>query len=66
MWSFAGAPDSLRRDIEATGARLVTSPRDEQAELIRVHRLAVELALREGRDPDNPPHLSRSIAGTEI
>lgn len=50
MWSFADPPDSLRRAVEATGAQLVVSPRDAQAELIRVHRLAVELALREKRD----------------
>ena len=66
VWSLTELPDSVVEGIHATGARLVVSPRDAHAELIRVHRLAVSLAIREGRDPDTPPHLSRSVEATEI
>jgi fructoselysine-6-P-deglycase FrlB-like protein len=66
VWSFADVPDSVAKDIAATGAALAVSPRDPQAELVRVHRLAVALAAREDRDPDRPPHLSRSVTVTEI
>ena len=61
VWAFCDVPDWVAADIEATGARLEVGRLDPQAELVRVHRLAVELALREGRDPDRPPHLSRSV-----
>jgi fructoselysine-6-P-deglycase FrlB-like protein len=66
VWSFTDVPKSVADDIAATGAALTVSPRDPQAELVRVHRLAVELAAREGRNPDQPPHLSRSVITTEI
>lgn len=66
VWALCDVPDSVARDIEATGARLVVSPRDAQAELVRVHRLAVALALRDGRNPDAPPHLSRSVQVSEL
>lgn len=65
VWAFCDVPDWVAADIEATGARLEVGTLDAQAELVRVHRLAVELALREGRNPDRPPHLSRSVTHTE-
>ncbi len=65
VWAFCDVPDWVAADIEATGARLELGRLDPQAELVRVHRLAVELALREGRDPDRPPHLSRSVTLSE-
>lgn len=61
VWTFCDVPDRVAADIEMTGARLEVGRLDPQAELVRVHRLAVELALREGRDPDHPPHLNRSV-----
>lgn len=61
IWAFCDVPDWVAADILATGARLECGTLDAQAELVRVHRLAVELALREGRDPDAPPHLNRSV-----
>ncbi len=61
VWSLVGVPPGLAADITATGARLEVGGLDAQAELVRVHRLAVALAFREGRDPDSPPHLSRSV-----
>jgi fructoselysine-6-P-deglycase FrlB-like protein len=66
VWSLTDTPDSVAADITATGASLEVGRLDAQAELVRVHRLAVELAFREGRDPDQPPHLSRSVRVSEL
>lgn len=66
VWSFADVPDWVAADITATGAHLEVGSLDPQAELVRVHRLAVALAFREGRDPDSPPHLSRSVQLSEM
>ncbi len=66
VWSLTDVPDSVAADITATGARLEVAELDAQAELVRVHRLAIELALREGRNPDSPPHLSRSVQLSEM
>jgi len=66
VWSLTDVPESVAIDILATGAELAVTPFDAQAELIRVHRLAVELAFREGRDPDSPPHLSRAVEVSEL
>jgi CRISPR-associated protein Cas5a/b/c len=66
VWSLVDVPPSVAADIEATGARLEVGRLDAQAELVRVHRLAVALAFREGRDPDSPPHLSRSVQLSEM
>lgn len=61
IWAFCDVPEQIVREIEATGARVERGTADAQAELVRAHRLAVGLALREGRNPDAPPHLSRSV-----
>jgi fructoselysine-6-P-deglycase FrlB-like protein len=66
IWTFCELPAWLASDIERTGARIERGSLDPQAELVRVHRLAVELALREGRDPDAPPYLNRSVLVTEV
>lgn len=66
IWALTDVPDTVSADILATGAKLEVSTLDAQAELVRVHRLAVALAFREGRNPDSPPHLSRSIQLSEM
>jgi glutamine---fructose-6-phosphate transaminase (isomerizing) len=66
VWSLTDMPDSVAADIIATGARLEIGRLDAQAELVRVHRLAVALAFLRGRDPDAPPHLSRSVDVSEM
>ena len=43
------------------GAMVVQSALDPLADLIRVHRLAVQLATSRGIDPARPRHLSRSV-----
>jgi len=61
VWALGPLPAALAADVERTGARLERSTRDPMAELVRVQRFAVRAALAAGRDPDDPPHLSRSV-----
>jgi fructoselysine-6-P-deglycase FrlB-like protein len=61
VWALGPIPSDLAADVERTGARLERSSRDPMAELVRVQRFAVRAALAAGRDPDNPPHLARSV-----
>jgi fructoselysine-6-P-deglycase FrlB-like protein len=61
VWLLGAKDAALVHDIEATGASVVTSDRDPQAELVRVQRVAVATAQRRGLDPDRPRHLSRSV-----
>jgi len=62
VWFLGPPPDRLAGEAEALGAVVVSVPeRDPMAELIRVQRLAVEVGLAKGLDPDRPRHLTRSI-----
>lgn len=61
VWMFGDAGGALVRDVEVTGARVVTSNIDPQAELVRAQRVAVATAQRRGLDPDRPRHLTRSV-----
>ncbi len=61
VWIFGVAPPGLVDQIEATGAAVVLSVGDPMASLVTAQRLAVELALDRGLDPDAPRHLTRSI-----
>ena len=61
VWPLAPIPADLAAAITASSAILITPTLDPQAELVSVHRLAVAMALEEGRDPDRPPFLSRSV-----
>lgn len=61
VWCFGAPPLGLAEDIEATGARFVASELDPLADLIRVQRLAVELATARGLDPDHPRNLAFSV-----
>lgn len=61
VWPLVPIPADLAKAVAATGARLITPTLDPQAELVAVHRVAVEMAFAAGRNPDVPPHLSRSV-----
>jgi len=61
VWALDPLDGSLRDDVRATEAVLVESTFDFMAELIRVQRVAAELASLRGLDPDHPRHLSRSV-----
>jgi fructoselysine-6-P-deglycase FrlB-like protein len=61
VWVFGPTPSGLPKDLEVTGAYLVSGDLDPMADLIRVQRLAVALADAKGLDPDAPRHLARSV-----
>lgn len=61
VWVFGRPPAGLVDQIAATGASLHMSTMDPMVELVRVHRLAVELAGVRGLDPDSPRNLGRSV-----
>ena len=61
VWVFGPPPPGLLRDLEVTGAHVEDSDLDPMADLIRAQRLAVTLAENKGLDPDQPPHLARSV-----
>ena len=61
VWMFGPTPSGLPKDLEVTGAYLVSGDLDPMADLIRVQRLAVALADAKGLNPDAPRHLARSV-----
>lgn len=61
VWFLVAPPPGLAEEVERTGALVVLPELDPVAELIRVQRLAVELAAAKGLDPDHPRNLSRSV-----
>ena len=60
-WTFGPAPEGLREEVTATGARFVEHDLDPMAGLVVAQRFAVELATRRGLDPDSPRSLTRSV-----
>lgn len=60
-WQLGVAPDGLRAQVEATGARFVQHGIDPMADLVRLHRVALDRALANGLDPDQPRNLTRSV-----
>lgn len=64
VWIFGDADPALVRQIEATGATVVTSVSDPLVELVQAQRLAVAVAESRGLNPDAPRHLTRSIVLT--
>ncbi|MCS7477244.1 SIS domain-containing protein [Umezawaea endophytica] len=61
VWVLGTPPEGLDRQVGATGGLWVARDRDPLAELVSVHRLAVEVALGKGLNPDTPRHLTRSV-----
>jgi len=61
VW-ILGTPDrEVADDVRATGATVVVAEADPMAELIRIQRSAVAVALAHGLDPDHPRNLTRSV-----
>lgn len=60
-WQFGEAPEGLAAQVEATGARFVQHPIDPMADLVRLHRVALDRAVVRGLDPDQPRNLTRSV-----
>ena len=61
VWMLGVAPPGLRSDVARVGGRFEESTLDPLAELVRVHRFAVELARSRGADADRPRNLTRSV-----
>lgn len=61
VWFFGEPPAGLLETVGEIGAITSVSPLDPLADLVRVQRLAVELAERRGLDPDQPRNLTRSV-----
>ena len=61
VWVFGAAPAGLADDVAGTGATFIDDDLDPLVDLIRAQRLAVELAYKNGRDPDHPLSLSFSV-----
>ncbi|MFY9714158.1 MAG: SIS domain-containing protein [Microbacterium sp.] len=60
-WQFGTPPEGLAAQVEATGARFEQNPIDPMADLVRLHRVALDRAVDRGLDPDQPRNLSRSV-----
>jgi fructoselysine-6-P-deglycase FrlB-like protein len=61
VWLFDVDDSVLIGEIKRTGATIVTTAQDPQAELVTVQRIAVATAQARGLDPDRPRYLSRSV-----
>lgn len=60
-WQFGAAPEGLKTQVEATGAQFVQHAIDPLADLVRLHRVALDRAVAKGLDPDQPRNLTRSV-----
>ncbi|MFS0911169.1 SIS domain-containing protein [Microbacterium sp. 179-I 3D2 NHS] len=60
-WHFGDAPEGLADQVTATGARFEHRAIDPMADLVRLHRVALDRALSRGLDPDQPRNLTRSV-----
>ncbi|MCE0509473.1 sugar isomerase [Microbacterium sp. KKR3/1] len=60
-WQFGTAPEGLSAQVEATGARFEQRGIDPLADLVRLHRTALDRAVARGLDPDQPRNLTRSV-----
>jgi fructoselysine-6-P-deglycase FrlB-like protein len=61
VWSLGRTPSGLVDDVAPTGALFVETLSDPLVDLLRIQRLAVDLATDRGLDPDHPRSLSRAV-----
>jgi len=61
VWILDDQEPSIDEQIRATGARLIRGEGDPLAELVRIHRFAEGLVNLRGINPDQPPHITRSV-----
>jgi fructoselysine-6-P-deglycase FrlB-like protein len=61
VWILDSEEPSIDDQIRATGARLIRGEGDPLAELVRIHRFAEGLVDLRGINPDQPPHITRSV-----
>lgn len=60
-WMIGDGPETLRSEVEVTGATYLDHDVHPLAELARVHKVTLDRALARGLNPDEPRHLTRSI-----
>jgi fructoselysine-6-P-deglycase FrlB-like protein len=61
VWIMDAQEPSIDDQIRATGARVIRGDGDPLAELVRIHKFAEGLVNLRGINPDQPPHISRSV-----
>ncbi|HET8526966.1 MAG TPA: sugar isomerase, partial [Actinomycetota bacterium] len=61
VWILGTTDPAVASDVAATGATVRVASLDPMAELVLVHRTAIDLAGAKGLDPDHPVHLTRSV-----
>lgn len=61
VWILDAEEPSIDDEVRATGARVIRGEGDPLAELVRIHRFAEGLVNLRGINPDEPPHLTRSV-----
>lgn len=61
VWCFGRPPSGLGAEVRAAGAEFVSHGGDPMADLVRVQRLALAIAERDGLNPDRPRHLTHSV-----
>ncbi|MGB6453181.1 MAG: sugar isomerase [Streptosporangiaceae bacterium] len=61
VWMLGVSDDELAADVGRTGATLVVSRNDPQAELVLAQRVAVATAQLRELDPDRPRYLGRAV-----
>ena len=61
VWILGTTDPAVAGDVAATGATVRVASLDPMAELVLVHRTAIDLAEAKGLDPDHPVHLTRSV-----
>jgi fructoselysine-6-P-deglycase FrlB-like protein len=61
VWTFGDVPEDVTAAAEVAGARVHRDALDPLAQLVVLHRLALQVADRRGLDPDRPRHLTRSV-----
>lgn len=61
VWILDSEEPSIDDQIRATGARVIRGEGDPLAELVRIHRFAEGLVELRGINPDQPPHIARSV-----
>ena len=61
VWNFGPVEPGLADEVHHTGARFETTRLDPLADLIRVHRIALQRSEVRGLDADNPRNLTRSV-----
>ncbi len=61
VWMLPPVDSRLADEVRATGATVVAGVLDPLAELVCIHRFAVEVASARGLDPEHPRGLSRAV-----